>query len=126
GKIILPISLIFAGRATYSVENKTIPVEEIVVETARKWLKKNIIHLDTETGVQLISKIRRGSQDLVELFNRFGKGEIPLANDTSFGVGYYPTSILEKTIIEIETLLNSPKTKLKFPFVGEDIKVMGV
>ena len=126
GKIILPISLIFAGRATYNVEEKKIPVEEIAIETAKKWLKKNIIHLDSETGIQITSKIRRGSQDLVELFNRFGKGEIPLANDTSFGVGYYPTSILEKTIIEIETLLNSPKTKLKFPFVGEDIKVMGV
>ena len=126
GKIILPISLIFAGRATYHVEDKKIPVEEIAIETAKKWLKKNIIHLDPETGIQITSKIRRGSQDLVELFNRFGKGEIPLANDTSFGVGYYPASILEKTIIEIETFLNSPKTKLKFPFVGEDIKVMGV
>ena len=126
GKIILPISLIFAGRATYSVEDKKIPVEEIAVETAKKWLKKNIIHLDSETGIQITSKIRMGSHELVELFNRFGKGEIPLANDTSFGVGYYPTSILENTIIEIETLLNHPKTKVKFPFVGEDIKVMGV
>lgn len=126
GKIILPISLIVAGRATYLVGDKKIPVEEIAVETAKKWLEKNIIHLDTETGIQITSKIRMGSHELVELFNRFGKGEIPLANDTSFGVGYYPTSILENTIIKIETLLNHPETKGKFPFVGEDIKVMGV
>ncbi|MFO7719691.1 MAG: methionine adenosyltransferase [Gillisia sp.] len=126
GQIILPISLIFAGRATFRVEDKKIPVEEIAVETAKKWLKKNIIHLETKTGIQISSRIRMGSHELVELFNRFGKGEIPLANDTSFGVGYYPTSILEKTIIEIEALLNHPETKMKFPFVGEDIKVMGV
>ncbi|MGM0392345.1 MAG: methionine adenosyltransferase [Bacteroidota bacterium] len=126
GNIIEPISLIFAGRATHQVKDRKIPVEEIAIETAKSWLKKNIIHLDTETGIQIISKIRMGSNDLVELFNRFGKGETPLANDTSFGVGYYPNTYLEKTIIEIEKLLNSPETKLKFPFVGEDIKVMGV
>lgn len=126
GKIILPISLIFAGRATYQVEDKKIPVEEIAVQTARRWLKKNIRNLDTHTGIEITSKIRMGSQELVELFNRFGKGEVPLANDTSFGVGYYPRSTLEDTIIEIEGLLNSHETKMKFPFVGEDIKVMGV
>jgi len=126
GKIILPISLIFAGRATYQVDDKKIPVEEISVETAKKWLKKNIRNLDTYTGIEITSKIRMGSPELVELFNRFGKGEIPLSNDTSFGVGYFPTSILEDTIIQIETLLNYPDTKEKFPFVGEDIKVMGV
>lgn len=126
GKIISPISLIFAGRATYQVGDKKIPVEEIAVQTARRWLKSNIRNLDTNTGVEITSKIRIGSQELVELFNRFGKGEVPLANDTSFGVGYYPRSILEDTIIKIEELLNSPDTKVKFPFIGEDIKVMGV
>lgn len=126
GKIILPISLIFAGRATHQIKDKKIPVEEIAIETAKAWLKKNIRHLDIETGIQFTSKIRMGSNELVELFNRFGKGEVPLANDTSFGVGYFPTTILEKTIIDIENLLNHPKTKTMFPFVGEDIKVMGV
>lgn len=126
GNIIEPISLIFAGRATHQVKDRKIPVEEIAIETAKSWLKKNIIHLDTETGIQIISKIRTGSNDLVELFSRFGKGETPLANDTSFGVGYYPTTNLQRIIIEIEVLLNSPETKLKFPYIGEDIKVMGV
>ncbi|HSM63302.1 MAG TPA: methionine adenosyltransferase, partial [Gillisia sp.] len=126
GDIIEPISLIFAGRATHQVKGKEIPVEEIAIETAKKWLKMNICNLDSDLGIQITSKIRKGSKELVELFNRFGKGETPLANDTSFGVGYYPTSVLQRTIIEIEVLLNSRETKLKFPFIGEDIKVMGV
>ncbi len=126
GKIIKPISLIIAGRATLQVNDKTIPVEEIAIETAKKWLQKNIRHLDVSKDIFISSKIRPGSADLVGLFNRFGKGEIPLANDTSFGAGYYPTTILENSIIKIEELLNSRETKNKFPFIGEDIKVMGV
>ncbi|MFC2147785.1 methionine adenosyltransferase [Bacteroidota bacterium] len=126
GKIIKPISLIIAGRATQQVRDKIIPVEEIAVETAKKWLRENIRHLDVSRDVQIISKIRPGSTDLVDLFNRFGKGEIPLANDTSFGAGFYPTTFLEDTIIKIEELLNAQSTKNIFPFIGEDIKVMGV
>lgn len=126
GKIIKPISLIIAGRATHQVNDKTIPVEEIAIETAKKWLQKNIRHLDVSKDIFITSKIRPGSIDLVDLFNRFGKGEIPLANDTSFGAGYYPTTILENSIIKIEELLNSRETKNKFPFIGEDVKVMGV
>ncbi|MGB5459298.1 MAG: methionine adenosyltransferase [Eudoraea sp.] len=126
GKIIKPISLIIAGRATQQVRDKIIPVEEIAVETAKKWLRENIRHLDVPRDVQITSKIRPGSTDLVDLFNRFGKGEIPLANDTSFGAGFYPTTFLEDTIIKIEELLNAQSTKNIFPFIGEDIKVMGV
>jgi S-adenosylmethionine synthetase len=126
GKVIKPISLIIAGRATHQVGDKMIPVEEIAVETSKKWLQENIRHLDVSKDIQVTSKIRPGSADLVQLFNRFGKGEIPLANDTSFGTGFYPTTLLEDTIIKIEELLNDPSTKNKFPFIGEDIKVMGV
>jgi len=126
GKIIKPISLIIAGRATLQANDKIIPVEEIAIETSKKWFEKNIRHLDVSKDILISSKIRPGSADLVNLFNRFGKGEIPLANDTSFGAGYYPTSILENSIIKIEKLLNSQDTKNKFPFIGEDIKVMGV
>ncbi|WP_299163584.1 methionine adenosyltransferase [uncultured Eudoraea sp.] len=126
GKIIKPISLIIAGRGTHQVRDKIIPVEEIAVETAKKWLRKNIRHLDVSRDVQITSKIRPGSTDLVELFNRFGKGEIPLANDTSFGAGFYPTTFLQDSIIKIEELLNAQSTKNIFPFIGEDIKVMGV
>ena len=126
GEVIKPISLIFAGRATTEVQGKKIPVEEIAIETAKKWLHKNIRHLDISKDIQITSKIHPGSIDLVELFQRFAKGEIPLANDTSFGAGFYPNSLMERNVIKIEKLLNSPSTKNKFPFIGEDIKVMGV
>lgn len=126
GKILKPISLIIAGRATHRVGDKSAPVEEIAMETAKNWLSRHIRHLDASKDVQITPNIRPGSPDLLELFNRFGKGETPLANDTSFGAGYYPLTSLERTIIRIEELLNDPATKKQLPFIGEDVKVMGV
>ena len=126
GKVIQPISLILAGRATAKVKDKSIPVDEIAIEIARKWIRKNIPHLNSEKDIEIISKIRSGSSDLVDLFSRLEEGEVPLSNDTSFGAGFYPISQMEKNIINIERLLNSSLAKNKYPFIGEDIKVMGV
>ncbi|MFD2200520.1 methionine adenosyltransferase [Shivajiella indica] len=126
GKITQPIELFIAGRATLKAQGKTVPIDEIVQKTAKDWLKKHLRFLDIEKDIRIFPKIREGSPELVELFQRFSTGEIPLANDTSFGVGFYPPSSLEKKVLEIENLLNNTKTKDKFPFIGEDIKVMGL
>ncbi len=126
GEMIEPIELYLAGRATTEVKGRKIPVEEIAVNAAMKLLSNNIRFLDREKHIRIIPKIRAGSNDLVELFQHFGKEGIPLANDTSFGVGYYPFSTIEKHVLEMEMLLNSKDVKQKFPFIGEDIKVMGV
>lgn len=126
GKLILPMELYIAGRATNQAFGKAIPVYEIAAETAKNWFKEHLPLIDIENNLRIIPKIRSGSQDLVELFRRFGKGEIPLSNDTSFGVGYFPLSSLEKKVLEIDRLLHHPKTLLKFPCIGADTKVMGV
>ena len=126
GKIVNPMTMILAGRASFTFGSVEIPVHELAIETTKDWLRKNIRHLNVDTDIEIISKIRPGSSDLKELFNRFKRGEIPLANDTSFGVGFYPTSTMEKTLIDIEEFLNSAQLKELYPFVGEDIKVMGV
>lgn len=126
GKVLQSIELYIAGRATTSVRGQVIPVEEIAVSTAKDWLRKNLRFLDVEKHIKIIPKIRSGSNDLVELFQRFGEGRIPLANDTSFGVAFYPFSFLEEKVLQIEKLLNSKSTKNIFPFIGEDVKIMGV
>ncbi|MHA2268516.1 MAG: methionine adenosyltransferase, partial [Promethearchaeota archaeon] len=50
--------------------------------------------------------------------------EVPLANDTSFGVGYAPYSDAERIALEAERMINSNKFKKKCKGSGEDIKVM--
>jgi len=49
-----------------------------------------------------------------------------LANDTSFGVGYAPYSRLEEMVLKITETLNSPKYRIEHPWIGEDVKVMGL
>jgi len=126
GKLIFPMELYIAGRATNHAFGKAVPVEEIASETAKNWFKEHLPLINLEKNLLIIPKIRSGSQDLVELFQRFGKEEIPLSNDTSFGVGFYPLSSLEKKVREIDRLLHHSETLLKFPAIGSDTKVMGI
>ncbi len=127
GEVKEPIEIYLVGRAIREKEGKELPVEDIAIETAKSWLKKNIRNLDPERHVVIKPKIRPGSKDLVDLFMRFvKKGEVPLANDTSFGVGFAPLDDLERIVLETERLLNSKDFKEEHPEVGEDVKVMGV
>jgi S-adenosylmethionine synthetase len=127
GEIITPIEIYLVGRAIKEKDGKPLPVDELAIEVAKKWLKENIPNLDPEKHVIITPKIRPGSKDLVELFERFAKkGEVPLANDTSFAVGYAPFDDLERVVYNTERYLNSKEFKKEHPYLGEDIKVMGV
>ncbi|WP_457601527.1 methionine adenosyltransferase [Hydrogenivirga sp.] len=127
GDIISPIELYVVGRAVSEKDGKPLPVEELAIETTRRWLKENVRNLDPDRHVIIKPRIKPGSKDLVDLFLRFQqKGEVPLANDTSFGVGFAPFDDLERVVFETEQFLNSEEVKREHPEVGEDIKVMGV
>lgn len=127
GKIISPIEIYLTGRAINELNRKRLPVEELAIETAHRWLKENIPNLDIVNHVIIYPKIKPGSKDLVELFERFQlKGEIPLANDTSFGTGHAPFDDVETIVYKLERALNNKEFKKDHPYVGEDIKIMGV
>ncbi|MFN3661034.1 MAG: methionine adenosyltransferase, partial [Brevinematales bacterium] len=124
GVIEKPIEIYMAGRAVYSIENRVINVDGIALDTAREYLQKNFKNLNVDEDVVLLPRIRKGSVDLVDLFKR--RGEVPLANDTSFGTGFAPYSTLESIVLETEQYLNSDVYKRNRQFLGEDIKVMGL
>jgi S-adenosylmethionine synthetase len=126
GKIILPMEIFLAGRATNEYKGVSVPIEEMVEQSCTRWLKSNIHALDPEQHVKLHSLIRPGSPDLVELYLRQEKTGIALANDTSCGVGYAPLSEMERIVIQVERTLNSIETKTACPEIGEDIKVMAI
>ncbi|HEX3033748.1 MAG TPA: methionine adenosyltransferase [Thermodesulfobacteriota bacterium] len=126
GKVVKPIEVVIAGRGIKDKNGSSLPIDEITVEAVNRWLRQNIRHLDTEKDVVTKVKIRPGSRDLIELFEGFGRGGVPLSNDTSIGVGFYPLDELEKSVKRTEGLLNSDEIKKEYPFIGEDIKVIGV
>jgi len=124
GVFLKPIYILLSGRATSEVDGKKIPATEIAINAAKSYLKENTRYLDVEKDVLFDSKISQGSRDLIDLFLR--APPIPLANDTSFGVGFAPYSETERLVLETERLLNSREYKASNPEVGEDIKVMAV
>ncbi|MDQ7039114.1 MAG: methionine adenosyltransferase, partial [Aquificota bacterium] len=127
GEVLSPIEIYLVGRALSEKEGRSLPVEDIAVDVTKRWITEHLKNLDPEKHLIVKPRIKPGSRDLVDLFLRFQKrGEVPLANDTSFGVGYAPLDALERVVFETERLLNSEDFKERHPEVGEDIKVMGV
>ncbi|MEM0370092.1 MAG: methionine adenosyltransferase [Pyrobaculum sp.] len=129
GEVLQPIYILVSGRATYEVKTRDgvvkVPLGPIVVKAARDWIKQNFRFLDPDLHVVIDYKIGQGSADLVGIYD-LGARTIPLANDTSVGVGYAPLTPLENLVYKTERLLNSRDFKAKYPEVGEDVKVMGV
>jgi len=126
GSVAAPIRIFLAGRAITTVGNEVIPVDEIAIEGSRAWLTANLHALDVERHVRIETLVHQGSQDLQGLFSRKGKQGVPLANDTSFGVGHAPSSALERLVRAIEQGLHRRDRGRDHPAWGEDIKVMAV
>jgi S-adenosylmethionine synthetase len=129
GEVLQPIYILVSGRATYEVRTKDgvvkIPLGPLVVQAARDWIRQHFRFLDPDIHTAIDYRIGQGSADLVGIYDLGVKG-IPLANDTSVGVGYAPLTPLEELVYKTERLLNSRDFKAKYPEVGEDVKVMGV
>jgi len=124
GRLLKPMELIIGDRATFRVGERKIPVKEIAVETAKRWIKENLRFVDPERDVRYRIVLAEGSEELTDIFLR--PGETRVANDTSAAVGYYPLSPTEMVVLELERHLNSREFKARFPETGEDIKVMGL
>jgi S-adenosylmethionine synthetase len=124
GRILNPMRIVFGDRATFAVNDVEVPVDEIVLDTAKKWISKNLRFVDPEKHVQYQIEIRRGSQALTDIFER--KERVLGANDTSAAVGFAPATKTETIVLETERFLNSPEFKKRFPETGEDVKVMGL
>jgi S-adenosylmethionine synthetase len=128
GKVLSPIYLMVAGRATELVpfkgKNVAVPVDAITKKSIAGFIKETMRFLDPEKDVKIDAMIKQGSPDLISVFLR--KKSMPIANDTSIGVGYAPLSPTEELVLGTELLLNSKPFKKKYPEVGEDVKVMGM
>jgi len=126
GKILAPMEIFLAGRATCEYKGVRVPLQDLVIQSCTNWLQSHFHNLDAKHHVKIHHLIRPGSADLVELYLRQEQTGIALANDTSCGVGYAPLSQLEQIVLDVEKRLNSSEIKATHPEIGEDIKVMGV
>ncbi|MFB6359691.1 MAG: methionine adenosyltransferase [Halobacteriales archaeon] len=123
GEVLEPIYLLIVGRATKTYEGQQIPVDAIALEAARDYLDEALPRLDLETDVIVDVKLGEGSGDLQTVFGE-GGASVPMANDTSFGVGHAPLTETERIVLEAERRLNS-EYAAEHPELGPDIKIMG-
>jgi S-adenosylmethionine synthetase len=122
GEVMQPIYTLLVGRATKEFEGTEIPAEAVALRAARAYMRNTIVDLDLESDMIIDCKLGTGSSDLRDVFNR---DQIPMANDTSFGVGHAPFSELEQIVLESERMLITDLKK-SIPGIGTDIKVMGL
>ncbi len=124
GQVTRPIYLLLVGRAAATIDGRKVPIETLAQDSTKSWMKEDMHHFDVDNDIKIATKIRPGSVDLVKNYDL--ADEVPLANDTSFGVWYGPNTEVENIVFNVEQELNSHSTKKKYPQIGEDIKVMGV
>ncbi len=124
GEVIQPIYILLVGRATKHFDGIDIPADRIALKAAKKYVRDSMRYLDPETDVVFDVKLGEGSTDLKDVFQRRG-GKAPLANDTSFGIGYAPLSETEKLVLNVERRIYSEFRKRERA-IGEDVKVMGL
>lgn len=118
GEWLHPVRLIICGRA--KPLSTGIEPAAIAMTAARQYLE---CHLRCDLRqFEIEAAIRRGSADLDQVFSR----GVPLANDTSFGVGYAPYSPLEQATLTLAEQLASPEFRARYPAAGDDFKIMGV
>jgi len=124
GVVEEPMLMVFGDRATFEVGHESVPINEIVLETAKKWVRENLRYVDPEEHLRYQVEIKHGAESLVDIFKR--RGRYLGANDTSAAVGFAPLTQTESVVLETEKFLNSERFKKEHPESGEDIKVMGL
>jgi len=124
GDVLEPIYLLIIGRATERYRGESIPTETIALRAAREYLDEQFPALDVDSDVIVDVRLGEGSGDLQEVFDDDGDRRVPMANDTSYGVGYAPLSETERLVYGTERRLNGEYAAGN-PAIGPDVKVMG-
>jgi len=124
GKIVKPMELTLAGRATTTVSDKVVPVIEVARQSSSIWFGRNLPILEARDK-RIKVAVHPGSADLTNLFARDTGRRSRLSNDTSCGVGYAPLSRLEIIVGAVEHELGRAALN-EHPAFGRDIKVMGI
>src|SRR5271157_5293520 len=122
GEILQPIYILLVGRATKEFEGVELATEAVAIQAGRRYLKNTLVNLDLDRDIIMDCKLGTGSSDLRDVFKR---DRVPVANDTSFGVGHAPFSELEHLVYNTERQLLTD-LKSRIPGIGEDMKVMGL
>ncbi|WP_435075743.1 methionine adenosyltransferase [Halorubrum sp. HHNYT27] len=123
GEVVEPIYILIVGRATKEYDGQQLPVDSTALAAARDYLAEAIPELEYGTDIVIDVKLGEGSGDLQDVFGEETQ-QVPMANDTSFGVGHAPLTETETIVREAERALNG-RYHDEHPELGPDVKIMG-
>ncbi|WP_050032324.1 methionine adenosyltransferase [Halorubrum halophilum] len=123
GEVVEPLYVLIVGRATKEYEGEQLPVDSTALAAARDYLSEAIPELEYGTDVIVDVKLGEGSGDLQDVFGEETQ-QVPMANDTSFGVGHAPLTETEAIVYDAEQELNTTYHD-DHPELGPDVKIMG-
>jgi S-adenosylmethionine synthetase len=144
GGFVSPIRLLINGRATPEVGDEKIFYRDRLIDTATNFLETELRNFDFLTNCRLMFEVTANTTRGILLnekpagrssaYSRFRPSKLedlpeytkPVSNDTAVGCGWAPYTPLEKMVLDIEKKLNSDETKVKYPWLGSDIKIMAV
>lgn len=145
GEMIAPIRILVNGRFTDKYNNIKIDYMKIVNKTIKNYFQELFPMLDIEKDLLIIDNTHHNEgpgvvynndnttkNERMKFFEAANDEDAVRhnnhnrCNDTSTTVSYYPMSKLETVVLNIEQLLNSENYKKEKPWVGNDIKVMGI
>ena len=99
GEVIEPIYVLIVGRATKEYDGRQLPVDATALAAAREYLAETVPALEYGTEIVVDVRLGEGSGDLQDVFGEETQ-EVPMANDTSFGVGHAPLTETERIVHE--------------------------
>ena len=145
GEMISPIRMLINGRFTDRYKDEKIDYMNIVTNTIKDYFKELFPLLDVEKYLLIIDNTHHNEgpgvvynedgttkNERKKFFEAIDESDLlrhnnfNRCNDTSTTVSYYPMSKLENCVLDIEQTLNSKEYKKNNPWVGNDIKVMGI
>lgn len=124
GRILEPMEIHVAGRATQTYRGTQIPVHDIAVEASREWMATQLPGLNVDRDMRIVSRLHQGSPQLARLVS--ANSISALANDTSCGAGFAPLTDLERVVLSVERAFGGDDVRRAHPEIGRDIKVMGI
>ena len=126
GEVVAPIEIYLSGRATATVGDLSVPLDEIAIEGSRAWLREHLHAFDAHRHVLLHNVLRPGSRARRAVpASARRRAELGIGERHVLRVGYAPMTALELLVLRTEMLLNGrPRTSCHPPGAGR--QVMGV
>jgi S-adenosylmethionine synthetase len=135
GELVRPYTVIFSGKAAFTVGDTEIPVATILADTAREVLTRTLRNFDPDRHVRVEIRLSdyQGPGQARSRYRPAEPADLPpvdgghrVANDCCICTAFAPMTVLEGLVLEVEHHITSAGFAAENPDTGSDVKVLGI